>query len=575
MHSATGRRAIAVGLAAGFAVMAAGPGSSGLDAQDTIPVPTASVRPCLWGAVPLDAVSELVVDHGRALVITGEAPSSPRLLRRASTLAAAGECPTAPAGFGAERTRVLDLGRVQGGPLPLTTRAVWNSTYPINRNSGAGWDGAGESLGVRAGFWLRAGPVTAALAPEVHHSSNRSFRRVANPSGARSPYAYPWNPGIDFVQRYGQNALSTVSPGQSFVRADVGPFGAGLSTENLWLGTAQRTSLLISSTAPGFAHAFLETNRPVDVFVGRLGVHLLWGRLHESEYFDTNPDNDRRLFGALVVMFEPGWLPGLHLGAARVHHRTWHPDGMDAEDFIEAIIDNPFSAHGSFSGGGNQPGNSLGGVFARWVLPESGFETYFEWAREDYAWDLEDFLKEPDHARAYMLGFQKLVTRPDDSVFRFWGELTHLEGATASLRSSRGVQTFYVHSRVQQGHTHRGQLLGAWVGPGSTGQVLGVDRYTRHGRIGGYVERVRYQADEYWNNFAHRFGVHGYDVEITAAARGTTTIGRGLVAAAEVAIARRYNPGFAEVFARDDPGDRDSNVRIDLALSWLPGLPGS
>lgn len=524
---------------------------------------------CLWGAVPLDGMSELVVDHGRAQVVTGERATSPRFLLRGSTLAVAGGCPAPADGFGTISPLSMRQGAFTAGPVPLTTRVVGNGAYPVNRNSGAAWDGAGWNVGARGGLWLRLGPLSAALAPEVHHQGNRSFQFVESIRETRTAFAYPWHPNIDFPQRHGPDAFTTIAPGQSFVRADLGALGLGVSTENLWLGVAQRMPLLISSTAPGFPHAFLEMNRPVDIYIGDLGVQMLWGQLRESDYFDFDPDNDRRLFGALVLSFEPRLFPGLHLGAARVHHRTWRPDGMEAADFIEAIIDIPLSEVDAI-GGMNQPGNSLGAVFARWVLPESGFEAFFEWGREDYAWDLEDVLKEPDHSRAYVLGFQKLVERASGSRLRLWGELAHLEAAAASLRSGRGVQTVYVHNRVQQGHTHRGQLLGAWIGPGSTAQVLGLDRFTSHGRVGGYVERVRHDADAYWNNYAHRYGVHGYDVQITAAVRGAAALRWGFAATGEVALARRYNQGLVRVHNSGSASEYDHSVRLDLALSWLP-----
>lgn len=524
---------------------------------------------CLWGAVPLDGMSELVVDHGRAQVVTGERATSPRFLLRGSTLAVAGGCPAPADGFGTISPLSMRQGAFTAGPVPLTTRVVANGAYPVNRNSGAAWDGAGWNMGARGGLWLRLGPLSAALAPEVHHQGNRSFQFVESIRETRTAFAYPWHPNIDFPQRHGPDAFTTIAPGQSFVRADLGALGLGVSTENLWLGVAQRMPLLISSTAPGFPHAFLEMNRPVDIYIGDLGVQMLWGQLRESDYFDFDPDNDRRLFGALVLSFEPRLFPGLHLGAARVHHRTWRPDGMEAADFIEAIIDIPLSEVDAI-GGMNQPGNSLGAVFARWVLPESGFEAFFEWGREDYAWDLEDVLKEPDHSRAYVLGFQKLVERASGSRLRLWGELAHLEAAAASLRSGRGVQTVYVHNRVQQGHTHRGQLLGAWIGPGSTAQVLGLDRFTSHGRVGGYVERVRHDADAYWNNYAHHYGVHGYDVQITAAVRGAAALRWGFAATGEVALARRYNQGLVRVHNSGSASEYDHSVRLDLALSWLP-----
>jgi hypothetical protein len=527
--------------------------------------------PCLWGGVPLDAVSELVVDYGRAQVVSGERPAAARFLLRGSTLAAGGACPEPPAGFGANRPLTLHHGRLMAGPLPVTLRAVRNSDYPLNRNSGAAWDGAGLNVGARAGFWLRLGPVSAAVSPEVHHQANSAFRRVEIITDSRSRFAYPWHPNIDVPQRHGPDPFTTVSPGQSFVRADLGPVGVGMSTENLWLGSAQRMPLLLSSTAPGFPHAFLELTRPLDIYLGYFGVQMLWGQLHESDYFDFDPDNDRRLFGALVLAFEPKLFPGLQLGAGRVHHRTWRADGMEASDFVEAILDVPLSGL-DLIGGVNQPGNSLGAIFGRWVLPESGFEAYFEWAREDYAWDVEDVIKEPDHSRAYALGFQKLVDRGAGNRLRLWGELAHLEASAASLRSGRGVQTIYVHSQVRQGHTNRGQLLGAWVGPGSTAQVLGLDHLTSHGRIGGYVQRVRYNADAYWNNYAHRFGVNGYDVEVAAALRATAALRWGLAASGEVSMARRYNPGFVRIHYAQTY-EHEQAFRLDLALSWLPMAP--
>jgi hypothetical protein len=49
----------------------------------------------------------------------------------------------------------------------------------------------------------------------------------------------------------------------------------------------------------------------------------------------------------------------------------------------------------------------------------------------------------------------------------------------------------YLHGVLRQGHTNRGQLLGADVTPGSGGaQTLAVDRYTTSGRLSAFVSRV-------------------------------------------------------------------------------------
>ena len=55
--------------------------------------------------------------------------------------------------------------------------------------------------------------------------------------------------------------------------------GAGLSTENLWLGPGLRNSILLTNNAPGFPHLFLGTSKPVDIYIGSLDVLALWGQL--------------------------------------------------------------------------------------------------------------------------------------------------------------------------------------------------------------------------------------------------------------------------------------------------------
>jgi hypothetical protein len=118
---------------------------------------------------------------------------------------------------------------------------------------------------------------------------------------------------------------------------------------------------------------------------------------------------------------------------------------------------------------------------------ESGFEVYAEWARDDHSWDLRDFLTEPDNSQAWSGGFQKVVATKSHWV-RINGELTHLQ-ETRAHRSGRPTPVWYVHDG--HGHTNNGQLLGAWIGPGSDAQYLGVDVFKKSGLMGFYVERVR------------------------------------------------------------------------------------
>lgn len=113
---------------------------------------------------------------------------------------------------------------------------------------------------------------------------------------------------------------------------------------------------------------------------------------------------------------------------------------------------------------------------------------YGEYGREDHSGDLRDLLLEPDHAAATNIG-----------VRRVWGsaqKLTAVRGEVFNYSSPAGSRTrgqgqIYLHGVHRQGHTFRGQMLGADVGPGSGGaQSFAVERFTTRGRMTAFVTRA-------------------------------------------------------------------------------------
>jgi hypothetical protein len=494
-----------------------------------------------------------VADHSMTRVrtgqLTGDVTLSSLMIRRPSLERAAGSC----AGMGAGNAPAV-------AALPLRVRTTFNSAYPVDVNNGALWAGRGIGFAVSGGGEVRLGPFSAAAHPLVAYHQNRAFPLKHTGMADRSPYAYAGNHGIDWPQRHGAGDFMTLDPGQSYARLE--GFGAtvGVSTENIWLGPAQRMPLIMGSSAPGFPHIFLGTARPVDVRIGSLEALAFWGRLKESDYFDQDPDNDRTLIAGVSVAFEPAFARGLFIGVNRMYLAD-----MEGGDLTRYFIDPYVNVRDNPIGD-----NQLFSLFARWVLPRSGFEVYAEWAREDHWGDWIDLLREPDHSQAYMLGFQKMG-RLGDARLRWHGELAHLTAST-TLRSGRGVVSFYTHSEVIQGYTNRGQLLGAWTGPGSDGQVLGVERLTPRRTTGLMLERVRYDADAYYNQWARFYGQNGHDVSIGLSIRhieyaGPVSVHAGLGAA------RRHNRSFVHLEGQQPPDFRaETNLQLDLDLRWTPRI---
>lgn len=455
----------------------------------------------------------------------------------------------------------LVAGSLQAGPLgaipwrvtPRTARidAAYRTGYPDDRNNGALWAGRGASTVLEAGVEVRAGPVSAALVPQLLYQQNSPYDFPRRRHEGFSQFIYPhYTTQIDLPQRHGPDPFSSAEWGQSYIRADGYGVAAGISTENLWWGPATRYPIIMSNTAPGMPHLFLGTSGPTDIWIGLLDAELVWARSTESEYFDEIPENDRHMMGGLALAFSPRPLPGLWLGLARAYH--YQDDGWN--DFGQLLAT-------AGLGTADFQGNQIGSVFARWVFPSAGAEIYGEWAREDRSWDIPEFIQEPDHSQAYMIGFQKVTPLTAGYALRVEGELVALQELPELRTGSRPLPVYYMHDKINQGHTHRGQLLGAGVGPGADAQFIGLDVMADFGLAGLYVERVRRATFSARALDMRRRAPFEHDAELTGGLRSTFLI-RDLSISGDVAYTFRYNRDL-----RED----DTNWSLRLAAAWLPG----
>jgi hypothetical protein len=133
--------------------------------------------------------------------------------------------------------------------------------------------------------------------------------------------------------------------------------------------------------------------------------------------------------------------------------------------------------------------NQLASVFFRWVFPHSGFELYGERGFEDQFYDLRDFVQDPDHEREYMFGFRKTLMRPNGALDVLKLELINYQLPTIARVRIEGL--IYVHTPLRQGHTNRGQLLGASAGVGAAAaSTISWTRYSQRGSSTFLVRRI-------------------------------------------------------------------------------------
>ncbi|HEX8363208.1 MAG TPA: capsule assembly Wzi family protein [Longimicrobium sp.] len=369
-----------------------------------------------------------------------------------------------------------------GGGLRLVrpqAQAIANSTMPYGANDGPIWAGRGLTVAAEAGVSLERGPFSLTIAPMVFLAQNAGFELEDNGAGGQLQFADVEGPLlIDLPQRFGDGPYGRVDPGQSTLRVDAGIFAAGASTANQHWGPAADLPLILGNNAGGFPHVFAGSARPVNVGVGRIHGRLVWGRLDQSRY--TVNVEPRRFMSGAVAVFTPRGLPTLELGATRFFNTVWPADGLDASNFtkpLEGFLKNSLGG-GEVDGGDFD--NQLASVFFRWYHPRAGVEVYGEYAREDHNADVRDLLLEPDHDSGYTLGARRVWARADGSLVSLRGEL--MNARVTHLVLVRPQVPFYNHFAARQGHTQRGQLLGASSGYAGGGSVVALDRYTRRGR---------------------------------------------------------------------------------------------
>lgn len=374
-----------------------------------------------------------------------------------------------------------------------------NNAFAYGGNDGAVWQGKGLTTSFQAGLSARWGPFSAILAPVAFRAENQSFPLFRNGESGRLIFADGQFPlALDRPQRYGTLPYSRVDLGQSTIRFDWFGFAAGISTANQWWGPTDLYPYILGNNAAGFPHFFVGTSRPANLWLARLHARVVYGELEQSEfssvggpkYFRSFSEPGRRRFMAgIVASLQPRGAPGLEVGGARFFHAARDSAGFGSH-VLRLPFENLFKVQVPAGDDDitNLRDNQLASIFIRWAPPGSGFDVYGEYGREDYAGDERDLVLEPDHAGTVNIGFRKTWLSPRVmKVLR--AEVYNYKWPAGDRTREQG--RVYLHGVLRQGHTNRGQLLGADVGPGSgAAQTAAFDRYTTRGRMTGFLSRV-------------------------------------------------------------------------------------
>jgi hypothetical protein len=377
--------------------------------------------------------------------------------------------------------------------LPLTMGVQLGSGNPYPEG-GKFLQAKGYQQFASGGVYGSFGPISIQFQPEFIYGQNKNYY-------TRSLK----DEGIEYIEVFGQGPYSKLLLGQSSIRLNYHAFSLGASTENIWWGPGQYNSLLFSSNAFGFKHLTLNTRKPAKTFLGYFEGQLILGKLENFAPFVRGGKDDWRYVNGITFSYQPKWIPGLFLGASRVfqqyssyNNNTWAYYFPIFEPFQKVNLINPSSGiFNSTEYDDRLQSQQLTG-FARLLIPKAMAEVYFEYGRRDHAVDWREFLLNPEHARAYILGFKKLISLPNNAFLQVNGEMLQQQESINILPryGSAGGQSWATHG-IAQGFTHRGQMLGPGVGPGSNVQTLETSWVKGIKKIGIRWERLNRHQDMY------------------------------------------------------------------------------
>jgi len=385
--------------------------------------------------------------------------------------------------------------------LPIVWQQQYTTHHPYSMNDGAMIPSKGYETLFSAGVYAKLGPLSIQLRPEFVFAENANYVLMSQiNNGAAFFKEYRGYIGsIDQPERFGNGHYQKLNWGQSSIRLNFGPASIGLSNENLWWGPGIRSSLLMSNNADGFKHLTLNTTRPVKTPIGSFETQIIAGRLEASGIQPAkslnlpNKSSDWRYLSAIVFVYQPKWVPNLFLGFDRsftIYRKQMGNGFFDYFPIFSAVAKRnyPYSFDTNTTTEDDVPRDQRLSLFARWVMPESKSEIYVQYGKNDHNYDLRDVISEPEHSRAYVAGFRKLVplTNPDTYI-QVGLEVTQLEAA--GTKNIRGAAYFY-NNRQVQGYTNNGQVMGAAIGSGSDMQSLDVSWVNGLKRIGLQFERI-------------------------------------------------------------------------------------
>ena len=378
-----------------------------------------------------------------------------------------------------------------------------NTAAPYGQNDGVLWQGRGFNALFKSGVRFEGYGIELTLMPYLAFSQNAEFEYIdPNYSGTdfakkAQIYGYYGLQSVDAPQRFGDKPFFDWDFGDSEFRYTWRTLTIGFGTQPLWLGPAQLNPIIHSNNASSYPKLDIGLRRQpmiipwVKWYIGDIEFRAWWGYLSESDWFNNTDCDDHNLITGVSITYGfPYFLKGLSIGLNRIMLSKW--DEMNYASVFTLML--PFI----YTSPGKDNSDQRLSIIIDYLLPVIGLNVYFEWGRNDYSPNVSYIVRYLFHTQGYTLGIKKSLAFSSFVIGEILLEITGLECSQDYDRVIPWSSTFYAHHQITQGHTNRGQWLGAGIGTGGNSQYLGFKLYFPKGYGSIFVQRRNPDLDYTW-----------------------------------------------------------------------------
>jgi hypothetical protein len=411
--------------------------------------------------------------------------------------------------------------KVQLEVLPFLNSTIYNSNRPYGWGNSSLFNSAGWQNLVSGGIFFKFSLLEIQLRPEWVSSQNKAYQGYGGPFSDNTNFSRFrfWNFG-DHPENFGEKYQQFGTWGQSYISLNFWKTEVGFSTQNIWWGPGQFTSLIFSNNARGIKHLFLKTSSPVNIGIGHLEGQVIAGRAEDSglppsqnktlnEQYFWNFSGDWRYVTGISLTYNPKFLKNFFVGFSRTFQQ--YNNGVEKTFQGRFPIFEAFQKERFFEAGNSMIYDALEqdqqvAVFFKFRSAKGKFELYSEFGKHDHNFNWRDFILNPEHARAYLFGFSKLVSLPKPNEFlQFRGEV--IQQSESNNRYIRypvlGVSNTSWHTHYQvRGFSNYGESMGVGVGVGSNAQILEISKVKNRNKMGLILQRIENHQDFYFRAFS-------------------------------------------------------------------------